>query len=240
MSQSVPTPASDQIAGQIIAADPTQSVWVGANAGTGKTRVLITRILRLLLEGVPATRILCLTFTKAAAAEMANRLSHQLGAWTIILDDELISELTQMIGRKPEPSVIRTARQLFAQTLDTPGGLKIRTIHSFCESLLGRFPIEANVAPHFSVIDERTANELRLEARDHLMRRAGSGENEIQKAFSFIAGLVDEGGFESLMEGIDGNRHHLKELLYPCRVAIESPLPIQRELGRQCQHLHRQ
>ena len=214
MSQSVSAPTPDQIAGQIIAADPTQSVWVGANAGTGKTRVLITRILRLLLEGVPATRILCLTFTKAAAAEMANRLSHQLGAWAFIPNDELISELTQMIGRKPELSVVRTARQLFAQTLDTPGGLKIRTIHSFCESLLGCFPIEANVAPHFSVVDERTANELRLEARDHLMRRAGSGENEIQKAFSFIAGLVDEGGFESLMEDIDGNRHHLKELLH--------------------------
>ena len=178
MSQSMSAPTPDQIAGQIIAADPTQSVWVGANAGTGKTRVLITRILRLLLEGVPATQILCLTFTKAAAAEMANRLSHQLGAWAFIPNDELISELTQMIGRKPELSVIRTARQLFAQILDTPGGLKIRTIHSFCESLLGCFPIEANVAPHFSVVDERTANELRLEARDHLMRRAGSGETE--------------------------------------------------------------
>ena len=212
MSKNNPTP--NQIAGQIIAADPTQSVWVGANAGTGKTRVLIDRILRLLLERVPATRILCLTFTKAAAAEMANRLSTQLGAWAVSPDEILIPELTQMIGREPEKNVISTARQLFAQTLDTPGGLKIRTIHSFCESLLGRFPIEAKVAPHFSVIDERTASELRFEARDNLMRRAGTDERKIQKAFSFIAGLVDEDEFESLMESIDGNRHHLKKLLH--------------------------
>ena len=212
MSQNSPTP--DQISGQIIAADPTLSVWVGANAGTGKTRVLIDRILRLLVEGVPATGILCLTFTKAAASEMATRLSTQLGAWAVSPDDILIPELTRMIGRKPEQSVLSTAHQLFAQTLDAPGGLKIRTIHSFCESLLGRFPIEAKVAPHFSVIDERTANALRLEARDYLMRQAGAGESKIQKAFSFIAGLVDEDGFESLMEGIDSNRHHLKKLLH--------------------------
>jgi ATP-dependent helicase/nuclease subunit A len=211
MSQNAPTP--NQIAKQIIAADPNQSVWVGANAGTGKTRVLIDRILRLLLEGVPPTRILCLTFTKAASAEMATRLSKQLGEWAVSSDEKLIPELAQMMGRKPGQKGINSARQLFAKTIDAPGGLKIRTIHSFCESLLGRFPIEARVAPHFTVIDERTANELRCEARDDLMRQAETGESEIQKAFSFIAGLVDEGGFESLMEGIDGNRHHLKALL---------------------------
>ena len=211
MSQNVPKP--DQIARQIDAADPTQSVWVGANAGTGKTRVLIDRILRLLLEGVPPTRILCLTFTKAASAEMATRLSKQLGEWAVSHDEKLIPELTQMMGQKPGQKLLISARQLFAKTVDAPGGLKIRTIHSFCESLLGRFPIEAKVVPHFAVIDERTANELRLEARDDLMRQAEMGKSGIQQAFLFMAGLVDEGGFASLMESIDGNRHHLKELL---------------------------
>lgn len=206
-------PTPDQIKGQKIAADPTQSVWVGANAGTGKTRVLIDRILRLMLEGVQPERILCLTFTKAAAAEMANRLSVQLGAWAVMIEPDLQDELHRLCGRIPDASLTRTARRLFAQTLDTPGGLKIRTIHSFCESLLGRFPIEAQIAPHFSVIDERTANELRLEARDHLMKRVGDNESEIQAAFSFIAGLVDEDGFETLMEAIDNNRHQLNELL---------------------------
>lgn len=213
MSDTLTRPSNDQIKGQLIAADPTQSVWVGANAGTGKTRVLITRILRLMLEGVPAERILCLTFTKAAAAEMSNRLSIQLGAWAVMDEDKLLGELQQLTGQAPDRSRLQTARRLFAKTLDTPGGLKIRTIHSFCESLLGRFPIEARVAPHFSVIDERTANELRLEARDHLMRRAGAGDRHIRDAFSFIAGLVDETGFEALMEDLDGNRYQLRELL---------------------------
>ena len=213
MTAAPPRPSKDQIKGQLLAADPTRSVWVGANAGTGKTRVLINRILRLMLEGVQAERILCLTFTKAAAAEMSNRLSVQLGAWAVMDEDRLRAELLELTDQNPDQPRMQTARRLFAQTLDTPGGLKIRTIHSFCESLLGRFPIEAKVAPHFSVIDERTANELRLEARDHLMRRAGHGERHIRDAFSFIAGLVDEASFEALMEALDSNRHLLRELL---------------------------
>ncbi|NQV99424.1 MAG: double-strand break repair helicase AddA [Rhodospirillales bacterium] len=213
MSATLNAPTAQQIEGQTRAADPRQSVWVGANAGTGKTRVLITRILRLMLEGVPVSRILCLTFTKAAAAEMANRLSLQLGAWAVMDQDKLVGELHKLTGEAPEPARIRAARRLFAQTLDAPGGLKIRTIHSFCESLLGRFPIEARIAPHFSVIDERTANELRLEARDILMRRVGDNETDIQQAFSFIAGLVDEEGFDRLMVSLDSNRHQLAELL---------------------------
>ncbi len=213
MSETVTRPSDDQIRGQIIAADPMQSVWVGANAGTGKTRVLITRILRLMLEGVPPARILCLTFTKAAAAEMSNRLSAQLGTWAVMTEAQLITDLHRTTGHTPSHAHIQSARRLFAQTLDTPGGLKIRTIHSFCESLLGRFPIEANVAPHFSVIDERTANELRLEARDHLMQSASHGDHQIREAFSFIAGLVDESSFDKLMEALDSHRHHLRELL---------------------------
>ncbi len=226
-----PAPTPDQIAGQIIAADPTQSVWVGANAGTGKTRVLITRILRLLLSGVPPTKILCLTFTKAAAAEMANRLSVQLGAWAVMEAPKLVRELTSLTGHAPDEEAQRIARQLFAETLDTPGGLKIRTIHSFCESLLGRFPIEAGVAPHFTVIDERTANELRLEARDYLMRRASTGNNDIQKAFDFIAGLVDEEGFEGLMQAIDSNRHHLQHMLSLHGGAEGLALAVRQRLG---------
>lgn len=207
-------PTPQQIRGQKQAADPKQSVWVGANAGTGKTRVLIERILRLMLEGVPPEKILCLTFTKAAAAEMANRLSDQLGAWAVMDADKLDDTLTELCGHKPTEATLGTARRLFAQTLDTPGGLKIRTIHSFCESLLGRFPIEAKIAPHFTVIDERTANELRLEARDHLMRGASSQPTDIQNAFSFIAGQVDESGFETLMMALDSHRHQLAAMLH--------------------------
>jgi len=202
-----------QVAAQIIAADPTQSVWVGANAGTGKTRVLINRILRLLLAGVPATRILCLTFTKAAAAEMANRLSEKLGSWAVMKDDKLSTDLQNLLGKPTEPATMQMARRLFAETLDAPGGLKIRTIHSFCESLLGRFPIEARIAPHFSVIDERTAIELRTEARNHLMMRAVHDEDNLHWAFDHLAGLVDEDGFSNLMRDLDSNRHRLHTML---------------------------
>jgi len=198
---------------QIIAADPTRSVWVGANAGTGKTRVLINRILRLLLANVGHSRILCLTFTKAAAAEMATRLNDKLGSWAILDDDPLRADLRALLGREADKTTLVTARRLFAQTLDTPGGLKIRTIHSFCESLLGRFPVEANIAPHFSVIDERTAMELRHEARDRLMNRAAMNDATLSAAFNHIAGLIDEDSFATIMGQLDSNRQRLDAML---------------------------
>lgn len=130
------------------AAQPAHNVWVSANAGTGKTRVLVDRIARLLLDGAAPEKILCLTFTKTGAAEMSDRISHLLGAWATLDDDALFDDLHALIGGEPGEDMLATARTLFARVLDVPGGLKIRTIHSFCESLIGRFPVEAGVAPH--------------------------------------------------------------------------------------------
>ena len=118
------------------AADPSASVWVSASAGSGKTKVLTDRVLALLLSGTEAHRILCLTFTKAAAAEMANRISRELAIWTVAEPQDLTDRLSRLLGTVPNRALIRTARRLFAEVLDTPGGLKIQTIHSFCESLL--------------------------------------------------------------------------------------------------------
>ena len=156
-------------AAQVVAADPTQPVWVSANAGTGKTHVLIERILRLLLAGTPPGKILCLTYTKAAAAEVATRLSTRLGHWSAGSGKALASDLKKLLGKPASTMATETARKLFAATLETPEGLRIRTIHSFSESLLGRFPVEAKLAPHFSVLDERRAREIRIEARDRLL-----------------------------------------------------------------------
>src|ERR1700751_129134 len=131
------------------ASDPSRSVWVGASAGTGKTKVLIDRVLRLMLpriSGELATqpgKILCLTFTKTAAAEMSNRIYEWLSGWSVKNDAELKKELTDLIGKSPTLEVEEEARRLFARVLDTPGGLKIMTLHSFCQSVLKRFPIEA-------------------------------------------------------------------------------------------------
>jgi ATP-dependent helicase/nuclease subunit A len=149
---------------QIEAADPLNSTWVSANAGSGKTRVLTDRVARLLLEGVVPENILCLTYTKAAATEMQNRLFARLGSWTMMPDDKLVKDLSDLgivqVGAK---QTLIDARRLFAKAIETPGGLKIQTIHSFCASLLRRFPLEAKVSPQFVEMEDRSAQMLRME-----------------------------------------------------------------------------
>jgi len=198
---------------QVTAANPESSVWVSANAGTGKTQVLTDRITRLLLAGVKPQRILCLTFTKAAAAEMATRLSDRLGRWATAKNDVLLVEITALLGKTPQKTVLAPAKRLFAETLDVPGGLKIRTIHAFCESLLGRFPIEAGISPHFSVIDERASTELMNEARDRLFVQAHESISEdVANALTLMAELLNEEGFTALMSDLSSQRTHLRSL----------------------------
>jgi len=214
MSTPVRTPQI-RTGAQVTAADPQGSVWVSANAGTGKTQVLTDRITRLLLDGVRPERILCLTFTKAAAAEMATRLSARLGGWAVAHEDQLKAEITALLGKPPEQSLLAPARRLFAETLDVPGGLKIRTIHAFCESLLGRFPIEAGIAPHFSVIDERTAAELIREARDRLLGGTMSGGSaDVGDALKLMAGLLNEEDFTRLIADLSSKRSQLRALFH--------------------------
>ena len=144
------------------AADPAASTWVGANAGSGKTRVLTDRVARLLLGGVPPERILCLTYTKAAAAEMQNRLFDRLGAWAMMPDDALGAELAALGADVPDAAAaLGDARTLFARAIDAPGGLRIQTIHAFCGALLRRFPLEARVPPGFREGPERGLARLR-------------------------------------------------------------------------------
>ncbi len=150
---------------QRIAADPNLSAWVGASAGTGKTKVLSDRVLNLLLEGTPPERLLCLTYTRAAAAEMAERLAITLARWASMPEPELVRTLAERADEPPSGERVRAARRLFARVLDAPGGVRIQTIHGFCQSLLARFPLEARVAPHFRVAEEATAEALLLEAR---------------------------------------------------------------------------
>ena len=153
-------------AAQHAASDPQASAWVGANAGAGKTHVLKMRVLRLLLAGVLPERILCLTYTKAAAAEMAQRVFRELADWSTMDPEALAKELEKVLGRAPTDDESRSARQLFARAIETPGGLKVQTIHAFCERLLQRFPLEANVPPGFSILDDATAAGLMRDAVD--------------------------------------------------------------------------
>ena len=192
---------------QRTAADPAASVWVAANAGSGKTTVLVDRVVRLMLEGSPLSRILCLTFTKAAAAEMENRLFAKLANWTTLSDGELEEEIRGETGKPVSPDQLIEARRLFARALDTPGGLKIATIHAFCESLISRFPLEANVAPHAAVMDERTAKELMAEARDRVLASlSDAGNGEAAAALARLVVKIDEAGFDALMAELTGAR----------------------------------
>ena len=148
---------------QIAAADPARNTWLSANAGSGKTRVLTDRVARLMLGGVEPQHILCLTYTKAAASEMQNRLFKRLGEWAMMPEPALRLALGALGEDALPPERLSRARQLFARAIETPGGLRIQTIHSFCASLLRRFPLEAGVPPGFTEMDDRAARLMRAE-----------------------------------------------------------------------------
>src|ERR1700728_84552 len=139
--------------------NPNVSAWVAANAGSGKTHVLAQRVINLLLKEVAPEKILCITFTKAAAANMAKRVFDTLGAWTK-LDNEALDKAIEGSGISTSPERRTLARRLFARALETPGGLKVRTIHAFCTQLLHQFPFEANVAARFAVLDDAEQTQL--------------------------------------------------------------------------------
>src|SRR5262245_24980572 len=145
---------------QARASDPMASSFVSANAGSGKTHVLVQRVIRLLLSGVPPEKILCITFTKAAAANMAERVFTTLGHW-VTLDDAALEDAIRGVGvPNPTPKLRKAARELFARALETPGGLKVQTIHALCTRLLQQFPFEANVPARFAVLDERDQTDM--------------------------------------------------------------------------------
>lgn len=154
---------------QVDAADPAASTWLSANAGSGKTRVLTDRVARLLLNGVDPQHILCLTYTKAAASEMQNRLFTLLGDWAL-KEDAALREALAGLGETGaiDGARLAQARRLFARAIETPGGLRIQTIHSFCATLLRRFPLEAGVTPQFTEMDDRAAELLRAEVVERI------------------------------------------------------------------------
>ncbi|WP_298259067.1 double-strand break repair helicase AddA [uncultured Litoreibacter sp.] len=169
---------------QVAAADPKASTWLAANAGSGKTRVLTDRVARLLLDGVPPQRILCLTYTKAAASEMQNRLFQRLGDWAMMPDDKLRGSLQALGATDIAPEVMADARRLFAKAIETPGGLKIQTIHSFCASLLRRFPLEAGVSPAFAEMDDRAARTLREDVLEEVALQDPAAMTAFARYFS--------------------------------------------------------
>ena len=196
---------------QAVASDPGRSAWVSANAGSGKTHVLTQRVIRLLLAGARPSSILCLTYTKAAASEMSNRVFSRLAEWATLPDEALADRLQAIEHSRPDRAKLAQARRLFASALETPGGLKIQTIHAFCEALLHQFPLEANVAGHFTVLDDRAAYAVLAEARRMLLTATSSEDDAVlAEAFSQVLSIADESGLEALLGDLVANRHAIR------------------------------
>ena len=207
------------------AAHPRASVWVAASAGTGKTTVLTQRLLRLMLDGTDPARILCLTFTRAAAAEMANRLDGVLAEWATLPEGALARTLYDLTGAYADEATIARARRLFALVLDTPGGIKISTIHAFCQTLLRRFPLEAGIMPEFAVVEERGAAELLAEAAQRVLIAARLGHHpELGEALAIVADYTAEERFGELMQAIAQERGKLSRALSAGHVALHAKL----------------
>ena len=189
---------------QLRAANPRTSAFVAANAGSGKTKTLVERVARLLLHGAPPEAILCVTYTKAAAAEMQRRLYQQLGGWSVMQDEALERRLSDLGEAATD---LALARRLFARALETPGGLKIQTLHAFCEKLLRRFPLEAGVSPSFRVMEDVAAAEVSANARDKLaLFAAAHPQGGIAAAYEHFAVALDLGSFESLLKTFETER----------------------------------
>ncbi|HYD45877.1 MAG TPA: double-strand break repair helicase AddA [Phenylobacterium sp.] len=189
---------------QALASDPDLSAFVLANAGSGKTTTLVDRVARLLLAGADPAAILCVTYTKAAASEMQRRLFDKLGAWAVADDADLARELAKIDETRRD---LPRARRLFARALETPGGLKIQTIHAFCEKLLRRFPLEAGVSPGFALLEDAAAAAISAEARETVALLAlDKPDSDLGRAYARLAVQVDVQTFEALFGVFEARR----------------------------------
>ena len=194
-------------AAQHQAANPRQSIWVSANAGTGKTHVLTWRVLRLLVDGAEPSAILAITYTRTAAAEMRNRIYNSITTWPYVEKLELISELKKLGIASPSEEQIRNARNLFARLLDASAFLRIETIHAFCQSVLRRFPREAGINPYFRVMEEDQALPLKDEALIATFRQQDA---HIAAALAGLAAVRDIDEVKNLMRQMARYPHVLE------------------------------
>lgn len=191
------------------ASDPEVSAWVSAHAGSGKTHVLTQRVLRLLLGGAPPSQILCLTFTKAAAANMAARVFNSLARWALLDDAALAADIRATGASEPTRAELDFARRLFARAVETPGGLKIQTIHAFCEKVLHIFPFEANVPASFRVLDDMARADLLEEAKRRALQRAMRDAGDLRRALAIVARETTSAAFDDLCDELLGRREAL-------------------------------
>lgn len=188
------------------AADPTRNVWVQANAGTGKTKVLVQRLLRILFRDsrIGHSSILCLTYTNAGAGEMRNRITAALRDWAMADDNDLRELLFGVSENNPPTDTdIEKARKVFFTYIDNPDILKIKTIHGFCQEILHRFPTEAGVSPSWSLVYDASQRVLLDEAFDRLFKTKDLNM-QTKNAFEHIVKRVSEYRLDDLLEKIGG------------------------------------
>lgn len=210
------------------ASRPDASAWVSANAGSGKTFVLVTRLVSLLLSGSPPEKLLCLTYTRSAAAEMQERLFQLLGSWAVMPETELKAAMTERLGQVPSTKDMDHARIMFARALETPGGIKVQTIHAFCESLLNRFPLEAGITPGFRVIDDRLSASLVEEARNDILAHA---DGALRNGLDRLTRHLKEDQFDDVIAEIIRHRDWFKTLDFTARIqALQKSLGLEAAL----------
>ena len=192
------------------ASDPQNNVWVFASAGSGKTKILSDRVLKLLLEGVNPNKILCLTFTKAGASEMQERIDNELSNWVTIHQDELIKKLEDF-AIIPTEKIIKKARTLFAENLDSENKISIQTIHSFCQTILKIFPLEAKVPLNFELIQENQSKFLLQKARQEVFKNA-QNDQKLQKIIAEIFYQTNEGNLEELINSLISKKDKIDDL----------------------------
>lgn len=217
---------------QRLAADPALSVWVAASAGSGKTKVLTDRVLRLLLDGVRPHRVLCLTYTNAAAKEMRHRLQKTLSQWAIQSEERCAAFLTDLTGQPPKPALLARARTLFATVLESEEGVRIQTLHAFCQSLLRRFPIEAGVAANLQLLDERGRAALLKEARQRLFSNHGLDDPRLVDALKRMAAQIGLSKLEELLEHMSAQQRRFglmleRKQLGPLQAALREWLGVE-------------
>ena len=196
------------------ASDPDASVWLTANAGTGKTKVLTDRVLRLMLQGNAPEDILCVTFTTAAAALMQKRIRKELSVWATCNDAELEQRLKKLTGKKPDAKLKDRAGRLFARFLEAPEGIKIQTIHSLSQAIIQKFPIEAGVPPSFKVMDDEDAQNLLRDAQADILKAVEKDPtSDLATAVQAITPEVAEDAFISLVREIVGNRKKFRRII---------------------------
>ena len=208
-----PGTPQDNHHGQHVSNPMSGHVWVSASAGSGKTKLLIDRLLIFLLKGYEPHRLLCLTFTRAAATEMSKRLYDRIKVWSMCPVESLHQELSTLLSRQPTNNEIDQSRGLFHTLLKEPRWLPIQTVHSFCQRVLRQFPLESGLAPYFNVLDERSAQEIVNQTIDGFLRHLHEKNSPFEKEFVYLRNLLPEKSLVKLFKEALSKRHRMHNIL---------------------------